>query len=384
MTRHDPNYAAVRRGLRAAILMPALFAIGDHVFDNPTMAYFLAFGSFAMLLLVDFGGAIRDRLRAQFLLGVTCAVLVCLGTLAGQSTPVAVVAMGVVAFAILFAGAVSSVIASATISLLLAFILPVSLPGPVSQIPDRVAGWGLAGAVSLLAISVLWPAPARNPIRDKAVAAMRALAERLVAHVTFIRSDRGDEAIVASELVIERSATVVAELERVFFATAYRPTGLSTDARAVVRLVDELTWLGDIVALSRPGTVVSSPDSQVCEVKLAAAQVLERAADLLVAPASSAAELRSAEAALADRLEALEREVTARIEGPTAGAMVSALNPSFRAQELSFIVSQVAHNVEYAAAAEDRSWLDQLLGRAPDGFSGTLSSARDRLAAHRA
>ena len=49
-----------------------------------------------------------------------------------------------VAFAVIFSGVASSVLAGATTSLLLAFILPVSLTGPVSSIPDRLAGWGLA------------------------------------------------------------------------------------------------------------------------------------------------------------------------------------------------------------------------------------------------
>ena len=36
--------------------MPAMFALGDKVIGNPIIATFAAFGSFAMLLLVDFGG----------------------------------------------------------------------------------------------------------------------------------------------------------------------------------------------------------------------------------------------------------------------------------------------------------------------------------------
>jgi hypothetical protein len=40
-------------------------AIGDKVLDSPIMATFAAFGSFALLLLVDFSGSMRDRLRAQ-------------------------------------------------------------------------------------------------------------------------------------------------------------------------------------------------------------------------------------------------------------------------------------------------------------------------------
>ena len=72
-----------------------------------------------------------------------------------------------VAFAVLFAGVVSSVLAGATTALLLSFILPVSLAGGRLAIPDRLAGWGLAAAASLLAISLLWPAPARNPVRAR-------------------------------------------------------------------------------------------------------------------------------------------------------------------------------------------------------------------------
>ena len=64
--------------------MPALFAFADQVLGNPTMSYFVAFGSFAMLLLVDFTGSIADRLRAQASLAVACLVLICLGTLAAQ------------------------------------------------------------------------------------------------------------------------------------------------------------------------------------------------------------------------------------------------------------------------------------------------------------
>ena len=42
-----------------------------------------------------------------------------------------------------------------------------------------------------------------------------------------------------------------------------------------------------------------------------------------------------------------------------------ALDPTFRAQELSFAVSQIASNIDLAAAAERRSWIERLLGRQP-------------------
>ena len=163
--QRDRDFAALRRAGRAAIVMPAMFAVGDKVIGNPAVATFAAFGSFAMLLLVDFTGPMRERLQAQAALAVVGGVFVCLGTLASQIVWLAAVAMAVVGFGVIFAGVVSSVLASATTSLLLAFILPVSLAAPVSSVPDRLAGWGMAGGAALVAVALLWPTPTRDPLR---------------------------------------------------------------------------------------------------------------------------------------------------------------------------------------------------------------------------
>src|SRR3954453_2645833 len=203
--------------------MPALFALGTKVIGDPVVATFAAFGSFAMLLLVDFPGPVRDRLRNQAALAVGCALLISVATLVSRTPWMAATAMAVVGFGVLFAGVASSVLAGATQTLLLSFVLPVSLAGPPSSIPDRLAGWGMASAVSLVAIALLWPAPASDPVRTDAIAACRALARRL-------RMEPGAEA---------DSDAALARLHATFFATPFRPTGLSTAARAVVRLVDE-------------------------------------------------------------------------------------------------------------------------------------------------
>ena len=62
--------------------------------------------------------------------------------------------------------------------------------------------------------------------------------------------------------------------------------------------------------------------------------------------------------------------------------MVSALDPSFRSQELSFIVLQIAANVDFAARAERRTWLEKVLGRQPEGFVGFLAAAHQRAGSH--
>jgi Fusaric acid resistance protein-like len=381
---HDRGYAALRRAARAALVMPAMFALGDKVIGNPIIATFAAFGSFAMLLLVDFAGSIRDRLEAEASLGVACAVLIALATLASRNAWLAGASMAVVGFGVIFSGVVSSVLAGATTPLLLAFILPVTLRGPASQIPDRIAGWGLASVAALFAISLLWPAPAHNPIRGTAIHACRALAKRLRTEAAYVLGGRTDGLDAERQAAIAEADEAVQALETSFFATPYRPTGLSTSTRAVVRLVDELRWLDAVVLRSSPQRIVTPSGPHVCTVKNAAAATLELAADLLEAPSHSQRALDEALALLREALHELERVTTSRLPATAraSNTVISSLDPSFRARELSFVVAQIATNTEFAAAAERRGLVDRLLGRQPQGFTSVLSAARERAGSH--
>ncbi|MGX7677725.1 FUSC family protein [Jatrophihabitans sp. DSM 45814] len=390
---HDRNYAALRRAGRTAIVMPAMFALGDEVIGNPVLATFAAFGSFAMLLLVDFSGPMRERLQAQAGLVVVCGVFITLGTLASRNAWLAAASMAVVAFGVIFAGVASSVLASATTSLLLAFILPVSLAGPPSSIPDRLAGWGLAGAASIIAIAVLWPAPTRDPLRRSATAACRSLATLLRAEVDYALSARDDASALDRERALEQAREAVNGLQRGFLATPYRPTGLSTPARTVVRLVDQMNWLNAIVIESTPSANSIMANPTVCEVKIAAAAVLEAGAESLDATGGNDRDLQAALAQLSQALTKLESDATTDLPSrwvPTAvnpsdanvSDLVTALDPSFRAQELSFAVSLMADTIDLTAAAERRTWWERLIGRQPIGVGGALASAQERVTAH--
>jgi uncharacterized membrane protein YccC len=375
---HDPGLSALRRATRAAIVMPAMFALGDVVIGNPMLATFAAFGSFALLLLVDFTGPMRDRLFAQAALGGTGAVLVVVGTLASQSTWTAALSMAIVGFAVAFAGVVSSVLASATFALLLAYILPVSLAGPASSIPDRLAGWGLATAGSLVAITFLWPAPTRDPLRHAAAAACRGLAERLRAQVAQMLGQPGPDL----EDAVARSDEAVGRLRSLFFATPYRPTGLSTSARAIVRLVDEIAWLNAIVVAASPRRPSPPGASRVLAVKTAAADLLDQAGATLETVTGDPEPVRAGITQLREALVELEQSTTLLPDDGAGAELVSALDPGFRAQELAFAVSQIAENVELAVRADRRSWLDEVLGRQPSGLAGPLSAAQERAAGH--
>lgn len=404
---HDRDYVALRRAARTAIVMPGLFAVGDKVIGNPDVATFAAFGSFALLLLVDFGGPLSQRLQAQAALIVVGAAGICIATLASAEPWLAAASMTVVGFGVLFAGVVSSTLAGAATALLLAFILPVSMPATASAVPGRLAGWGLAGVTSLIAIAVLWPAPARDGLRAPAIDACRALAGRLRTEIAFLLA-RGDQQVAADRDRAAAQAEQAAEsLQRRFLATPYRPSGLRTSARMITRLVAELGWLNLVVIKSAhrsAGVVVARP---VISVKAAAAAVLERGADLLAVTGGSGHDVQAALSELSAALTELEDHAAAELParpaaaggrspaaaaGDAAGSaagrvepesvLVSALDPAFRAREVGFAVSMIGRTISLTAAAERRNWPQRMLGRQPEGVPGTLSAVEERAAAH--
>ncbi len=89
----DPGRYALKNAVRAAIVVPAAFAIGLKVFELPQMALFGAFGSIGMLLFVDFSGTRRMRLIAYLATALVGCATISLGTLCCHETWLAVVVM---------------------------------------------------------------------------------------------------------------------------------------------------------------------------------------------------------------------------------------------------------------------------------------------------
>ncbi|MGH7910592.1 MAG: FUSC family protein, partial [Candidatus Dormibacteraceae bacterium] len=389
----DAGFSALRRALRAAIVMPGAFAIADLMLHDSTLALFAAFGALATLLFVDFGGTMRDRLFAQAALILVQIALIAIGSFAARAIWLAVPVTFVIAFAVLFTAVVSSALASATTTLLLAFVLPVTLPGPVDLVPVRLLGWAFAGALSMVAITILWPAPVRDPLRRPTAHACALLARRLRAEVECTRGGREAALRGVRDRLAADARAAVAALRRAFFGTPYRPTGLGTATRAVVRLIDEVVWLDTVLERAAGDKSSLEAELTVGAVKVAAADLLEQAADLLDSRSGDAARLEPSLHRLQKARDEMEEALTSALpvrrvvrEGEvTQGEVqefVTSLEPSFRAQEMTFAVSAIAANVEIAAAAQSRPWMHQLLGHQPDGTSSTLGSARARLGSH--
>src|SRR3989440_8985732 len=211
--------------------MPAVFAFADNVIKQPQTSLFAAFGSFAMLVLVEFGGAWRTRLVAYLCVALVGAAFISLGTLCSRHAWLAAGAMAAAGFATLFSGVLSGYFAAAATGALLTFVLPVTIPAPTSAIPDRLEGWGLATGAGICALMLLWPPRRRADLQRDAAGALHTVADLL--------DPNGEQFVERARLA--RGA--VDALGRRLLKTQHRPTGSTRATAAIASLPDELDWL---------------------------------------------------------------------------------------------------------------------------------------------
>jgi len=230
---HDPGLAGTRRAARAALVAPIAFAFAKLVIGNLQFATFTAFGCFALLVLADFGGTRRPRAVAYAVTTLVGAVLVAVGTVASSSPWLAAAVMLLIGFSVQFAGIFGGYVTAAQTALLLSFVLAVSIPAAPETIGVRLAGWCLAGLLSLLAGVFLWPRFERVALRQQAAVACRALAGMIIAQ----REGPMGEAL-ARQMATARDA--VGAVRQSFAATPKRPAGPARRDRAFVELLTEL------------------------------------------------------------------------------------------------------------------------------------------------
>ena len=329
----DPGHAALRSAARAAIVMPAVFAFADKVIGNPQTATFAAFGSFAMLVLVDFTGPMRSRFIAYLALAGVGAVNIVVGTLCSQNDWLAAGAMAVVGFAILFSGAINGYFAAAATSALLTFILPVTIPAPFTEVPARLGGWGLAAAAGIVAHFVLWPARPRAGLRRDAAEAAAALAELLDADL----ADDPDRV----ESRAHAAGQAVAGLRRSYLMAPHRPTGPIGPMAALASLVDELDWLKSFLAPAPGFSSVVLRRAEDAEALAATAGVLRASAATLTG-SEERPDFRRLDAARDAVAEELARRISASPASSDDELLGSALEPTFRIRAASYSARQVA------------------------------------------
>ncbi|HEY3811424.1 MAG TPA: FUSC family protein, partial [Acidimicrobiales bacterium] len=231
------SVGAAYRAVRAAVVMPGLFALSYQVIGNSQVATFAAFGGFSTLVLAGFGGTRRDQLVAHLGLAVTGSALLTIGTAVNSSTALAAVVTLAVAFAVLFFGVIGPNAASGATAALLTYVLPAASPGTVSMVPDRLAGWWLASVGGTLAVVLFSPKPPADRLRAGISGLAVALADEL------------DAAAGGTPDPARREVTLTAKaaLRSTFTATPYRPTGLATPDQAMNNVVELLDWVVALV-----------------------------------------------------------------------------------------------------------------------------------------
>jgi uncharacterized membrane protein YccC len=351
---------AAIRAVRAAIVVPGLFALCDQVFENLQMATFAAFGGFATLVLVTFSGTRREKLAAHTVLALAGTALVAVGTAANSPAAVAALVTLLVTFLVFFAGVTGPNAAAAVNGALLAYVLPAASPGTVGMIPDRIAGWVLASVAGTAAVLAFSPKPGGGGLRAAASRLAKRLADTIDAALTGIAPEqRLGEALETKHGLLEQ-----------FTATPYRPIGLAAPDEALGNGVELLEWCTSLVA-----------DMVNERADLRDAQPAQRA--LLE---QSAAALRRAASLLdggheATDLGPLER---AREKSVEELAELSPEHPNYRpAAQLCFHANMVglaslaiAADALVAARVVDPDWLDTQRRRWYAGSGAVRRTAR--------
>jgi uncharacterized membrane protein YccC len=362
----DPDGLAVKRSVRAAVVLPCAFGVAHLAFADPQVSLFAAFGSFALLLLVEFQGKPRARLVSYVGLLLVGACLVSMGTALSQDKVASVVAMAVVAFVVLYAGVASQSVATASTAILLMFVLPVAVAAPSSEVGARLLGLGIAGALCVPACLLVWPPPLRDNLRRRLAATVAAISRLVEAHAEGVR-DHGAHAALDSEL---------ASMRQQLAATPYPQTSAAHGAVALATLAGRVEWAATSAVIER-AEAGSLELPCVRSVLGAAADALRRSAALICnqggEPVDSPGSIRSVQASTERLVEVLDTEFEAEVAALTepgargeplamaaappadprrAETLAAALDPTFRARALGVATTMVADAVLQVAGSE--------------------------------
>ena len=359
----DRDLLTVKRSVRAAVVMPLVFGLTHLIFANPQTDLFGAFGSFAILLLVDFPGRPRTRLISYLGLFVVGVGFIAVGTVVSTQKVGAVAVMAVVGFGVLFAGILSPQVATGSTAALLLFVLPVAVAQPAAAVGPRLMGWIAAGIFCIPACMLIWPTPWHDNLRRRLSATVAAVAGLARAHAEG-RHDPVAQSAVNSELSLLRDQ---------FAGTPYPPTGAASGAMALAKLVGRVEWVAGNVTSTDP----DPGSSEVQSLLRAASGTLQLSASLIcdgdAHPVDDPALVRSLQESTrqVDQLivSELDSEVSTLIDAagddesrardgttsvPPGGDMgiATALDPSFRARALGVATALVADATLEAAGAQ--------------------------------
>jgi hypothetical protein len=339
--QRDPEYDALRRAVRAAIVVPLAAALSFAVAGGSQTPLFTLFGSFALLVLANFPGNRQTRAVAYAGLGLNGAVLITLGTLVSPHAWLAVALMFLLGVAVTFSGVLSETIAAGQRPTLLTFVLPACTPpGPIDE---RLLGWAIALAVCVPAALFVLPPRHWGELRRHAAAAVTAIADRLEGKAT--RTE-----VVEAMLAVREN----------FLGADFRPVGLSAGSRALVRVVEDLEWLADRVG-DEAGAAMRDMQEPGIRVLRSSAAVLKetRAADRTTDRANLEAALIHLRSVARGRYRQDVERILSAPDDETATAIGAAL---LNRRTIAATIGAIGRVIAAAAAADARPVWARALG----------------------
>jgi uncharacterized membrane protein YccC len=338
----DPEFDALRRAARAAVVLPIAAAVSFAVGGGSQTPLFTIFGCVALLILVDFPGNRPARALAYCGLGLNGAVLVTLGTLVAPHPWLSVAVMFVLGVLVIFSGVLSEIVAAGQRATLLMFVLPACIP--VGALPERLLGWLIALALCVPAALFLFPPRHHDDLRRHAARVCNRLADRLEGTAS------GRDVTKAMNALYES-----------FLGADYRPVALTAGSRALVRVVDDLGWLSDRITedTGRLLGAMRDPAERVlrdCAAVLRLPSVAERSA--------RGADLRDALAELRSVAQGTYREdIVELLSEPEDTAAVAAGRRLLNRRTISATVAVTGRIIRNAAEADARPVWARVLGR---------------------
>ncbi len=260
------------------------------------------------MLFVEFTGSTTKRLRSYLIMFGVGLVFITIGTLCTVNSVLAVSAMLVVGFGVLFAGIAAPGIATAGTAVLLTFVLPICVPAPASQIPYRLAGLAIAAALSIPAVIWWWPRPWHDQLRAQAGQTADAIAAVAESYA---------HGLLETE-VQQQALDAIAALRARFDATVYPPTGSGAGDVALARFITRLGWVGSSMATDHEVGERALARSEVREIYARVGEVLRILAHFVSEFDPHSARGRHIERQLGTAVDQLQ---LARIDGNAAAVV---------------------------------------------------------------
>ena len=256
---HDPGRIGLRRGIRAAIALPAALAITMYVIGDMAGAPFAGFGAVGLLMTADYAGSLRERTIDYLITGLVVTVLIPVGWLVSGNAWAAAIATFAMAFLASMVAMMRGNLAVGAPAALLMFIVAVTVGNPDTSVTHALIGWWIAVAVCTTVALIVFPRQREQIARDLLADVLDLSSQMTVA--AWI--DPVDEERIAA--IAARVDTTLQQLKGVHAGKPFRPSGATREDRAMSILLDHAWSMREVIrnpALSKPPTHGAGPVSE--------------------------------------------------------------------------------------------------------------------------